>query len=136
VSTILYQHRDVSSHYKTTCFSSPARFFYCRNSDMWAKDYGPSIIRRYLFLTAHEGCRPAVVASVAELPRDIFYLQPYKMPWKGASLPLFQALGPYQGHNTFAQPRLPPDGGARASAALWDVSEQFTGSIWPHNNSL
>ena len=92
---------------------------------MWSNDYGPSMIRRYLFLTPIEGCRPTVVAAVGELSNDVFYMQPYKMPWDGASLPLFQALGPYQGHSCAAKPRLPDDGGARAGAALWDVSEQF-----------
>lgn len=102
---------------------------------MWATEYGPSMIRRYLFLTPQEGCRPSVVASVGELQKDVFYMQPYKMPWTGVRLPHFQALGPYQGHSSVAQPRLPADGGARAGASLWDVSEQLTGSIWPNSNS-
>jgi hypothetical protein len=87
-------------------------------------------IFKLIYLNNKQGARPSVVAAVGELERDAIYLQPYYMPFGGVPFPVFEMLGPYVGHKV-TPPRLPVDGGIKASSILWETAGNMTNSTWP-----
>jgi hypothetical protein len=103
-------------------------------------------------LTPQQGCSTTVAASVLDFDDDVVYLQPYwilptQIRKLGTSIwtlmlkrngesssrpspppfPVFEMLGPYVVY-TPTTPRLPDDGGIKASQCLFDVCEALTGT--------
>ena len=92
-----------------------------------------NIIFRSLYLNNQQGCMTTVAACLCD-DSEALYLQPYWMPSlssPSSSLPppFMEMLGPYVGY-AVTQPRLPPNNGAEAAAALWKVSEELTGHTY------
>jgi hypothetical protein len=85
---------------------------------------------KLIYLNNEQGARPSVVAAVGELEDDAIYLQPYYMPFAGVPFPVFEMLGPYVGHHV-TPPRLPTDGGIKASLILWETAANMTNVTWP-----
>ena len=115
------------------------------SSDIW-RNYSRARQRlfRLLYLTPEQGCLTSVAAAVldwhdeeenggAAAANRALYLQPYRLPGAKkdrAPFPLFEMLGPYKGYQATA-PRLPKDGGVRASQALFEVCEELTQCRFP-----
>jgi hypothetical protein len=98
-------------------------------------------IFRQIYLTPEQGSTTSIAASVMEFDdKDVVYLQPYWLPRKrrkaeknvvrSCPFPMLEMLGPYVGYLP-TEPRLPEDGGRRASASLFAVCEELTGCNYP-----
>lgn len=111
-------------------------------SDIW-RNYSKvkQKLFRLLYLTPQQGCQTSVAAAVLdwkdllqEDPNKTLYLQPYRLPPSGKNqkspFPMFEMLGPYKGFQV-TTPRLPKDGGVKASQALFEVCEELTQCRFP-----
>ncbi|CAJ1947707.1 unnamed protein product [Cylindrotheca closterium] len=112
-------------------------------SDIW-RNYSKiqQKLFRLLYLTPEQGCQTSVAAAVLDWNDDseqTLYLQPYRLPPQRTSttkkearppFPMLEMLGPYVGYR-LTTPRLPRDGGVRASQSLFEVCEDLTQCQFP-----